>query len=343
MKVAVAGAGAIGGLFAARLAKTGASEVSVLARGATLQALKAKGLRLLASGIESAFSTPVNASDSALALGVQDVVIVAIKATGLEALARSIEPLIGPQTIIVSAMNGLPWWFGVQRNPQPRWALDPLSSTDPEGRLREVMPPAQVIGCVTHLSASSPEPAVVQPGAGQRVLFGDPSHPGERSSERLLAIVALFAQAGFDVVSSPDIERELWIKLWGNMTMNPASAITGATGDLILDDPDVREFLSAIMREAAKVGEHIGLPIAMLPEERHAMTRKLGAFRTSMLQDADALKPLELDALLAAPIELGERVGVPMPFARALLGLARVRNLTLQRQAHQQVAAQQPG
>lgn len=338
MKIAIAGAGAIGGLFAARLASSAQgiadkTQISVLARGATLAAIQAHGLRLEnAEGVRE--SVLVLASNDPAQLGVQDVVVIAVKTTGLAALVQSIGPMIGPSTVIVSAMNGLPWWFGQGRSPKPAWAQQPLNTIDPLGALEAALPSAQVVGCVTHLSASVPEPGVIRRGNGNRVLFGDPSlAQGMPPSVRLIQVVRLFADAGFESVLVENIERDVWVKLWGNMTMNPASAITGATGDLLLDDDLVREFLSNIMREAAAVGERIDLPISMHPEERHAMTRKLGAFKTSMLQDAEAGRPLELDALLAAVVELGERVGVAMPYAKTLLGLARVRAKVLE-QSH---------
>jgi 2-dehydropantoate 2-reductase len=338
VKIAIAGAGAIGGLFAARLASSpqliaDKTQIGVLARGASLAAIQADGLRLeSADGMRERVA--LLASSDPAQLGVQDVVVIAVKTTGLASLAQGIGPMIGPGTVIVSAMNGLPWWFGQGRNPKPAWAQQPLGAVDPLGVLEAALPSAQVVGCVTHLSASVPEPGVVKRGNGNRVLFGDPSRAqGMPPSARLTQVVKLFADAGFESVLAEDIERDVWLKLWGNMTMNPASAITGATGDLLLDEELVREFLSNIMREAAAVGERIDLPIGMHPEERHAMTRKLGAFKTSMLQDAEAGRPLELDALLAAVVELGERVGIAMPHARALLGLARVRAKVLQ-QSH---------
>jgi 2-dehydropantoate 2-reductase len=335
LKIAIAGAGAIGGLFAARIAGSTLAvreqtQVSVLARGATLAAIQTHGLRLVdAQGVCE--NVPLPASDDPAQIGIQDVVVIAVKTTGLAALARSIGPMIGPNTVIVSAMNGLPWWFGQGRHPKPAWAQLPLDAIDPLGELELTLPAAQVVGCVTHLSASVPEPGLIKRGNGNRVLFGDPSLArGSPPSVRLNQVVKLFADAGFESVLVDDIERDVWVKLWGNMTMNPASAITGATGDLLLDDVHVREFLSNIMREAAAVGERIDLPISMQPEERHAMTRKLGAFKTSMLQDAEAGRALELDALLAAVVELGERVGVAMPHAKTLLGLARVRAKVLE-------------
>jgi len=316
MKIAVIGFGAIGGLLGGRLAAAG-RDVSAVARGATLAALREHGARLVAGGTES--SVPVRASADPASLGVQDVVIIAVKATALADVARSIAPLVGPDTIVLTAMNGVPWWFFASAGLP--YAGTRLPSLDPDGALERTIPTAQVIGCVVHLSASCPEPGLVRLGFGNRLIIGE---PGGGESGRVAMLASLLGKAGFDVEASKDIRSDIWYKLWGNMTMNPVSALTGATCDRILDDPLVHRFCLSAMAEAAAIGAKIGCPIAQSGEDRMDVTRKLGAFKTSMLQDAEAGKPLEIDALVTSVHEIGKLTGVPTPNVDALLGLVRL-------------------
>ena len=316
MRIAVYGFGAIGGLIGARLAAAGC-EVSAVARGATLAALDAHGARLVINGQTS--SVPLRASADPASLGVQDVVVVAVKATALADVARHIAPLIGPQTIVLTAMNGVPWWFF--SSPGLPYAGTRLPSLDPDGVLERAIPTPQVLGCVVHLSASCPEAGVVRLGFGNRLIVGEPAGG---ASERVARLVALLGKAGFDAEASDDIRRDIWYKLWGNMTMNPVSALTGATCDRILDDRLVHAFCLSAMAEAAAIGAKIGCPIAQSGEDRMEVTRKLGAFKTSMLQDAEAGKALEIDALVTSVHEIGKLTGVPTPNIDALLGLVRL-------------------
>jgi 2-dehydropantoate 2-reductase len=216
-------------------------------------------------------------------------------------------------------MNGVPWWFfhGLGE----RWRDTRLDATDPGGLLAAAIPPERVVGCVVHMSASTPEPGVVRQAAGDRFIVGE---PGGAATPRLAAIADLLSRGRLQVETSPRIELDVWMKLWGNATMNPVSALTGATMDRILDDPLVRGFVSGAMAEASRIGSVLGLPISMTPEERHAVTRKLGAVRTSMLQDVDAGRPIELDALAGAVCEMGRLTGVETPNFDALLGLTRL-------------------
>lgn len=315
-RVCIVGAGAIGGFLGARLAAAGQCEVAALARGATLDALRRHGWRLVDG--ENVIRGPARASDDPRSLGVQDVVIVALKAPALRAVAPSLAPLIGAQTVVVPAMNGVPWWF-----PHGIGALGgaPLASVDPGGKIAAAIPYPRVIGCVVHAAASAPEPGLARHGMGRRLVLGEPDGG---ASARLAALAALLADAGFDVETTDRIRHEVWYKLWGNLTMNPVSALTGATVDRVLDDTLVRGFCSAAMREAAEIGRRIGCDVAQDPEDRHAVTRKLGRFKSSMQQDAEAGRPIELDAIVGAVREIGLRVGVPMPNIDALLGLARL-------------------
>ena len=318
MKVCVLGLGAVGGLIAHRLAEGGV-DVRAVARGATLDALRRRGLVLREGPGGPERAVALRASDTPAELGVQDVVLLTVKTTALPSVPATIGPLLGPDTVVVSTMNGVPWWFFHGLGPQ--WRDTTLEATDPGGRLARAIPASRVIGAVTHLSSSVPEPGVVQLARFDRLIVGE---PGGASTARLDAVAAMLRSGGVQVDVTPRIELEVWLKLWGNMTMNPASALTGATMDVLLDDPLVRRFVSDAMLEARAIGERLGLQIAMTPEERHVVTRKLGAVRTSMLQDVDANRPIELDALIGSVSEMGRRVGVDTPNIDALLGLARV-------------------
>jgi 2-dehydropantoate 2-reductase len=321
MKFCIVGLGAIGGLFAARLATAG-HEVSALARGATLEAVRRDGLTLVegAPGNEQRQRFAIRASDDPSTLGPQDVVVIAVKTPALANVAQNVAALLGPDTAVLSAMNGVPWWFF--HGLAPELARISLESVDAGGRIAKNIPAKRVVGCVTHLSAATPSPGTVRSVAGNRLIIGEPS--GGAGTPRASAIAAALHDAGFEVEEAAVIQQEIWFKLWGNMTVNPISALTGATGDRILDDEHVRSFMSRCMVEAAEIGQRIGLPIDQDPEQRHAVTRKLGAFRTSMLQDVTEGRPVELDALVASVMEIGRQVAVPTPNIDALFGLARL-------------------
>jgi len=314
MRIAIVGLGAVGGLIAARLARAG-HDVSALARGATLARVRADGIAV--EGASGAFSARVAASDDAASLGPQELVVVALKAPALAAASEAIAPLLGAETIVLPAMNGVPWWF------MPAAAPDdpPLASVDPGGRLLARLPLSQVLGCVVHLSCSSPAPGRVRHGAGERLIVGEPRGG---SSPRVAAVCAELASAGFQAEASDDVRRDVWYKLWGNMTMNPVSALTGALSDAILADELINDFVLRCMAEAAAVGARVGCPIAQSGEERLGLARLLGGFRTSMLQDTEAGRAIELDALVTAVHEIGARVGVATPNIGALLGLTRL-------------------
>ncbi len=315
-QVCIYGAGAIGGWIGAKLAAVGC-EVSVVARGATLDALRADGLRLCEGDRESAH--PVRASDDPAALGVHQLVVVAVKAPGMAEVACRIGPLIGEHTVVLTAMNGVPWWF-LQGFGGPV-AGRTLESVDPGGVIARAIPAERIIGGVVHASCSLDAPGVIRHRVGQGLIIGEPAGG---DTPRVRALAELLTKAGFGVTLSPQIQRDVWYKLWGNMTVNPVCAITGATSDRVLDDELVRDFISAVMLEAKAIGARIGIPIAEQPEDRHQVTRKLGAMRPSMLQDVEAGKPVELDALVAAVRELGQLTQVPTPCTDALLGLARL-------------------
>lgn len=316
MKVCIVGAGAVGGFIGARLAAAGQAQVSAIARGATLEALRTHGWRLHEDGALA--QHPAEASSQPAELGPQDLVVIAVKGPALGAAAAGLAPLIGPDTVVLPAMNGVPWWF-VQGQPGVDGA--PLDSVDPGGRIAAAIPLAHVLGCVVHASTFTPEPGLVHRKMGNGLIVGEPAGG---DSARARRVGQLLADAGFDVTVSPDVRRDIWYKLWGNLTTNPISAITGATVDRILADPLVRAFGSAAMLEASAIGARIGCPVAQTPEDRQQITAGLGAFKTSMLQDVEAGRPIELDGIVTATHELGRRVGVPTPHIDVLLGLTRL-------------------
>jgi 2-dehydropantoate 2-reductase len=306
-KICIVGAGAIGGFIGARLAQAGKHRVAALARGATLQSLRENGWQLQEAG--QTIQSPASAfEDPAEFGGAQDLLIIAVKGTSLAEVAPVLAPLIGPHTVILPAMNGVPWWFCQQ---VPGWdAQAHLASVDADGGIARALPASQVLGCVVHASTAQVSPGVVRHVMGQGLIVGE---PGET-----------LRTGQFDVTVSADIRKDIWYKLWGNLTMNPLSAVTGATVDQLLDDPLVRRFCADAMQETAKVGRTIGCHIEQSAEDRFAVTRKLGAFKTSMLQDAEAARPLELDAIVTAVKEIAVRMGVATPSIDTLLGIARV-------------------
>ena len=320
-KIAVVGIGAIGGLFASWLGSrlpAGQIQLSAVARGETLRTLRERGLTWVdADGVEHC--VPVNASDHPASLGVQDLVIVSVKGPAMPQVAPAVRALMGPRTLVLVAMNGVPWWF-FDGLPGEAAGLR-LNVVDPGGVIAESIPTSQVIGCVVHASAAAPQPARIERIKNNQLILGEPAGG---VSPRAQALGELLTQAGFGVTVSERIQRDIWFKLWGNMTMNPVSALTGAPCDRILDDELVRGFCSAVMREAQAIGARIGIPIAQDPEDRHAVTRKLGSFKTSMLQDVEAGRPIELDALVGAVREIGQHLGEPTPSIDALMGLTRL-------------------
>jgi len=316
MKVCIYGVGAIGGFLGARLGARGHA-VSAVARGATLSALRAHGVRLRTKDGEIA--APVTASEDPAALGAQDLVVIAVKEPALRAVASRIAPLIGAGTAVLTAMNGVPWWF-FSGMPGPFTGLK-LATLDPDGAIAAAIPVRHVLGCVVHASCKSPEPGIVQHVMGQGLIIGEPAG---RASERTSALARDLCAAGFECRVSERIQQDIWYKLWGNMTMNPVSAFTGATVDRILDDDLANGLCHAVMEEAKAIGAAIGCPIEQTVHDRNAVTRKLGAFKTSMLQDAEAGKPLEIDALLTVVREIAQRAGLKTPNLDALLGLTRV-------------------
>src|ERR1700722_14554316 len=268
MKICIYGAGAIGGWMGARLAQTG-HDISVIARGATLSALRANGLQLVEDGKTTTAS--VEAAENGAELGPQDIVIVAVKAPAMAAVAAGIAPLLSTNTAVITAMNGVPWWFcdGLGSG----LAGTRLTSVDPDGSIAAAIPSAQTVGCVVNASCLQDAPGVIRHHLGNGLIFGEASG---RPSGRVKKLVETFAAAGFNASASDQIQRDVWYKLWGNMTMNPISAITGATTDKILGDELVRGFVTSAMLEAKEIGARFGIPIDQAPSDRHQVTMKLG-------------------------------------------------------------------
>jgi 2-dehydropantoate 2-reductase len=316
MKVCIVGAGAIGGWLGTRLALAGQAQVSALARGATLAALRTHGWRMQTD--QGLLQVRAHAEETAAALGEQDLVIVAVKGPALAAAAQGLAPLLGAQTLVLPAMNGVPWWFcqGL-----PGFGDAPLESVDPGGTISRAIEPHRVIGCVVHAATSTPEPGLVLHKMGRGLIIGEPAGG---QSERVQRVADLLEHAGFDVTHAANVRHDIWYKLWGNMTMNPVTALTGATVDRVLADPLVRGFCTAAMTEAGDIGTLIGCHITQTPADRHQITARLGAFKTSMLQDVEAGRAIELDAIVGAVQEIGRRVGLATPHIDALLGLTRL-------------------
>ena len=296
MRIAIIGAGAIGGWVGGRLALA----------GNTVMALTSKGpLNQIRIEQDGATETAAFAQFE----GPADLLVIAVKAPTLAAAARASAPLTGPATIILPMLNGVPWWFA-----EPR-----LNSVDSDGAIAAAFAADQVVGCVVHASCRRDGLARVIVNHADKLILGDPEGG---ASDRVHRLCALFEEAGIRPDPSNNIRRAIWYKLWGNATINPLSALTGATADKLL--ASLKPFLLAGMAELTALGAAIGCPIEETGEDRMAVTARLGAFKTSMLQDVEAGRTIELEALLGAPIELADRAGVDVPVLRALYAMTRL-------------------
>jgi 2-dehydropantoate 2-reductase len=320
-KFCIFGAGAVGATIAVQLARANAT-VSVIARGETLAAIQKHGLRLLVNG--ETLQTTVRASADPAELGPQDYVIIAVKAPALPEVASRIGPLLGPETAVVTPMNGIPWWF--LSNAGGVLAGKRQTAVDPHGIIACAIPASSTIGCVVYMSCAVEAPGVIRHAAGHRLIVGEPDN---RSSRRVAQLAKWLRRSGFDCVESMNIRRDIWFKLWGNLSMNPISLLTAATLDRIIADPLAHTLCFHMMEEAGRIGEAIGIPATVSIEEMFVRARALGAVKTSMLQDAERGKPVEIDALLTVTRDLGEVVGVATPFIDGVLGLARLKATSL--------------
>ena len=318
MKLCVFGAGAIGGLMAAKLAAKGDVEVTVIARGPHLAAMQAKGLTLRSDGAETVI--PVRAVATAAEAGPQDYVLVTLKAHSLPGAAEQMQPLLGPETAIVSAVNGIPWWYFHQL-PGP-WQGRIVQSVDPGGVVSRLLAPERAIGCIVYPAAEVPEPGVIEHTYGDRFTLGEPD--GSRTP-RIAALSEALIAAGFKAPVRPKIRDEMWVKLWGNMAFNPISALTTATLDVLIADDGQRGVARAMMLEGQAVAEALGVRFAIDVDKRIAGGAEVGAHKTSMLQDLERGRPMEIEALLGVVVELAELVGVAVPTSRTVLALVRAR------------------
>ena len=316
MRLCVFGAGAIGGYIAARLASAGTVDLSLVARGAHLQAIRANGLRLIEAGAETIHR--LAAGDDAAEFGRQDVVLLAVKAHSVTGALDRLAPLIGPDTAVVTMQNGVPWWYFHRHG----GALEGtrVEAVDPGGRIWDAIGPERAIGCVVYPAAEVEAPGVVRHIDGRRFTLGEPS--GEKSL-RVGRLAAVLIEAGLQAPVRRDIRGEIWIKLLGNLAFNPISALTGATLVAIAGDAGTRAVARAMMVEAQAVGAALGVSFPVDIDQRIAGAAAVGAHKTSMLQDLERGRPMEIDALVTAVQELGERVGVATPTIDTVLALVK--------------------
>ncbi len=319
MKICVFGAGAIGGYMAAELARAGDAEVTCIARGPHLAAMRENGLKLVyKDGTEHVVE--VNATDDPEEAGPQDYVIMALKAHSSAAVADKVAPLLGDDTAFVTAQNGVPWWYFYKL--EGEYEGTRVESVDPGHRQWDLIGPERAIGCVVYPAAEIAEPGVIHHAYGNRFSIGEPS--GEKT-ERVQALSKLMSGAGFRVPVRPRIRDDMWVKIWGNVSLNPISALTGGTLAEMIDDPDVCGVIRASMIEAQAVGEALGVKFAIDVEKRIEGARDVGDHKTSMLQDLELGRPMEIDALVASVQELGRIVDVPTPTIDTVLGLVKQR------------------
>jgi 2-dehydropantoate 2-reductase len=320
MRIGVFGAGAIGGYLAVELARSGL-EVAVLARGANLEAIRAHGLRLRIGGEER--SARVMASEDPAEIGPVEYLFLAVKANAAPGIARGLGPLLGPDSAVVTAMNGIPFWYFYGFEGQLRDHR--IESVDPGGALWDKINPARCIGCVVYPACELVEPGVIQHIEGDRFALGEPD--GKRS-ERVQRLSRALIEAGFTAPVRGRIRDEIWVKLWGHLSFNPISALTGATLDVICSDPGTRAIARRMMLEAKAVGERLGVRFGVDVERRIEGAAAVGAHKTSMLQDLERGRALELDALVSAVQEIGRLVEVPTPTIDTVQALTRLRART---------------
>jgi len=322
MRITVFGAGAIGGYLAAKLAIAGSVDLSIVARGAHLEAIKAGGLRLIEDGKETV--APVKAAARAEELGVQDYVVLALKAHSLAPALEQIAPLLGKGTAVVTMQNGVPWWYFYKAG----GALEGtrLDAVDPGGTIWERIGPERVIGSVVYPAVEVDAPGLIRHVEGTRFSLGEPS--GEKS-ERVAALAREMVKAGLQTPVREDIRSEIWVKLWGNLSFNPISALTGSTLAAIVADEGTRSVARAMMLEAQAIGESLGVRFLIPVDRRIKGAGDVGEHKTSMLQDLERGRPMEIDALVTAAQELGRLVGKPTPTIDTVLAL--VRRLAIER------------
>jgi 2-dehydropantoate 2-reductase len=316
VRIVIAGAGAIGGYIGARLSRAGA-EVVLFARGPHLQAMQERGVRVVSP--EGDFVAEPRVVGSLAAAGTADVVVLGVKAHGLTALAPQLGPLLGPDTVVVSTQNGIPWWYFQAHGGE----LDGLrlERVDPGGAIASAIEPRRIVGSLAYFATDIAEPGVIHHTEGNRMTFGEPD--GTRS-DRVRRIAEAFAAAGFRAPVTTRIRQEIWVKLLGNVAFNPISALTGGTMEELADHPEVSRLVRQVMTETEAVAARLGIELPISIDQRIAGARKVGGHKTSMLQDYEAGRSMELEAVVGAVVELGERVGVSMTATRAVYACTKL-------------------
>ena len=321
MRICVVGAGAIGGMLGVKLALEPSNQVTLIARGPHLAAIREQGLKLVMHDGSEHIARDVMATDDMTACGEQDLVILALKAHQLPPLADEIAGLTGPETVVLTTQNGLPWWY-FQHHGGPHDGKT-LRMLDPDGELTRKIDPARIMGCIAYPAATIREPGVIEHVEGIRFPVGELDG---RVTERAERIAAMLIAAGFKSPVLEDIRSEIWLKAWGNLTFNPLSALTQATLVDICQCPDSRQLVAQMMTEAAAVAHELGIGFRVSLERRINGAEKVGKHKTSMLQDVEAGKPLEVDALVGSIVEVGELTGVPTPAISAIYAATRLLN-----------------
>ena len=329
MRIVIAGAGAIGGYIGAKLAQAGA-DVVLYARGPHLRAMQERGLRVI--GAEDDFTVRPQVSDNLATIGVADVVFLGVKAHSLTSMAPALKPLFGPDTVVISTQNGIPWWYFQGHGGE----LDGLrlERVDPGGVIADSIEPRRIVGSLAYFATDIPEPGVIRHIEGNRISFGEPN--GEKT-DRIRRITAALSAAGFRCPITTRIRHEIWVKLLGNASLNPVSVLTGGTLEQMTRHPEVSRLVRAMMVEAETVAAKLGIELPITIDQRMAGAEKVGAHKTSMLQDYESGRPMELEAVVGAVVELGERLGVPMPSMTAAYACVKFKG-----EARDRVAAAPP-
>ncbi len=320
MRLVIAGAGAIGGYIGAHLTRVGA-DVVLYARGPHLHAMQQHGLRVVSA--EGEFLVKPNATGDLQSIGRADVVFLGVKAHGLTTLAPQLRVLFGPDTVVVSTQNGIPWWY-FQGLPGELNGLH-LERVDPGGVIAANIEPRRVVGSLAYFATDIVEPGVIRHSEGNRISFGEPD--GSRS-DRTRAIAEALIAAGFRCPITTRFRHEIWVKLIGNISFNPISALTGATLEQMVRHADVSHVVREIMRETEAVAARLGIELPISIEQRMSGAEKVGAHKTSMLQDFEAGRPMELEAIVGAVVELADRLGVPVPCTRTVYAAAKLMDET---------------
>ena len=323
MRIAIAGAGAVGGYIGARLAKAG-GDVVLFARGPHLRAMQEKGLRIISP--DGDFEVKPQVVGDLNDIGRADVVFLGVKAHGLTTLAPQLGPLLGPETMVVSTQNGIPWWY-FQNYPGDLNGLT-LERVDPGGVIARSIDADRVVGSLAYFSTDLAEPGVIHHTEGNRLSLGE---PGGTRTERIRALADVLIAAGLRAPVTTRFRHEVWVKLLGNVAFNPISALTGGTLEAMVRHPDVSSVIRTLMTETEAVAAKLSIELPITIDQRIAGAEKVGAHKTSMLQDYEAGRPMELDAIVGAVVELGDRLGVPMPAARTVYACAKMLDETRRR------------